>query len=199
MLALMKTDSPSAPDGTGLTERIALRDGAVTDAEAIEAVHYASREAVYEGRTADWPPAGPDRPGRIDRWRTWLGDPEIHCIVGVDAGDVDAGEVVGFCTVRASQDTDVDPERIAEMPTLYVAPAFWRRGFGRALCTAAVGRARDLGFDDLTLWVLEMNDRARRFYEAFGFVSDDKAKVDEMTTEGLVAQRYRVRLTHRRS
>jgi ribosomal protein S18 acetylase RimI-like enzyme len=199
MLALMKTDSPSARDGSSLTGHIELRDGAVTDAEAIEAVHYAAREAVYAGRTADWPPVGPDRPGRIDRWRTWLGDPEIHCIVGVDAGHVDGGELVGFCTVRASKDTDVDPARIAEMPTLYVAPAFWQRGFGRELCTAAVGRARDLGFEDLTLWVLEINDRARRFYEAFGFVRDGKTKVDEMTTEGLVAQRYRVRLTERKS
>jgi len=39
-----------------------------------------------------------------------------------------------------------------------------------------------------------MNSGARAFYEAFGFSSDGTKKVDEMTKEGLVAQRYRIHL-----
>jgi len=148
MLAPMKTDPSNADRGLTQSQPLVLRDGTTADAEAVEAVHYTAREAVYEGRTADWPPAGPDREGRVERWRTWLGDPEIHCMVGTEADDL-----VGFCTVRASHDADVDPTRVAEMPTLYVAPPFWRRGYGQALCSAAAGRAWDLGFVDLTLWV----------------------------------------------
>ena len=72
-----------------------IRDGSVADAEQIEAVHWKSREAVYAGRVADWPPVGPDRAGRIDRWKRWLSDPGIVCLVGESGG-----EIVGFCTVR---------------------------------------------------------------------------------------------------
>lgn len=166
-----------------------LRDGVPSDADTVESVHYSSREAVYAGRTADWPPPGPDRPGRIQRWRAWLSDPEISAVIA----EVD-GDIVGFCTIRPSGDHDAAPGE-AEMPTLYVRPDLWHRGIGRALCRAGLDRARQRGFGQLTLWVLEMNRRARDFYETFGFVSDGATKVDELTTERLVALRYRIDLT----
>jgi GNAT superfamily N-acetyltransferase len=165
-----------------------LRDATVDDAEAIEAVHYAAREAVYDGLVSDWPPPGPDRPGRIDRWREWLGSPEVHTVVATD------GEhITGFCTVRASRDEDAHAG-VAEMPTLYVDPLHWRRGLGGALCRSVVSWARASGFEELTLWVLEVNERARAFYRAFGFEEDGAEKVDEGTKEHLVAHRYRIRL-----
>lgn len=160
----------------------------MADAEAIEAVHYASREAVYAGRVVDWPPPGPDREGRIERWKAWLGDSEISAVVG----EVD-DRIVGFCTIRPSRDEGA-AEATAEMPTLYVHPDLWHVGHGQTLCRAGLERARERGFDSLTLWVLEMNERAREFYKEFGFVPDGGTKVDELTTERLVAFRYRIDL-----
>jgi len=93
-------------------DSIELRKGSVEDARAIEAVHYASREAVYLGRVADWPPVGPDRAGRVARWHEWLSSPDIEAVVAVDAGTI-----VGFCTVRRSLDEDAGAG-VAEMPTL---------------------------------------------------------------------------------
>jgi ribosomal protein S18 acetylase RimI-like enzyme len=171
----------------GTSSAITLRDGGCGDAEAIEAVHYASREAVYRGRVADWPPAGPDRKGRVERWREWLSDPDIVSVVG----EVN-GEVVGFCTVRSSGDQDADPTIVAEMPTLYVHPDAWHRGYGRSLCSEGLKRAVERGFHELTLWVLEMNIQARDFYSAFGFTLDAATKVDEGSIEGLIARRYRI-------
>lgn len=173
----------SAEPGT-----LRLRAGRVADAEAVEAVHYASREAVYAGRVADWPPPGPDREGRIERWKTWLGDPEVSSIVA----EVD-GRIAGFCTIRPSRDEDASGDT-AEMPTLYVRPDAWHRGYGRTLCRAGLERARERGFTTLTLWVLEVNRRARDFYKSFGFVPDGATKVDEHTRERLVAYRYRMGL-----
>ena len=167
---------------------VSLREAEVADAEAVESVHYTSREAVYAGRTADWPPPGPDRAGRIARWREWLGDPAVSAVIA----EVD-GEIVGFCTIRPAVEDDSDPET-AEMPTLYIRPDSWHRGIGRALCEAGLQRARDRGFRRLILWVLDMNGRARAFYETFGFEADGATKVDELTTERLVALRYRIDL-----
>lgn len=166
-----------------------IRDGEVADAKAVETVHYASREAVYAGEVADWPPPGPDREGRIERWKDWLADPEISCVVG----EVE-GEIIGFCTIRPSQDDDADAQT-AEMPTLYVHPDVWHQGHGQALCVAALERARQRGFEVLTLWVLEINERARAFYREFGFHPDGGTTVDELTIERLVAFRYRIDLT----
>jgi ribosomal protein S18 acetylase RimI-like enzyme len=186
----MSTESSTSAANSDVAGPLHLRDADVADAEAIEAVHYASREARYQGRTESWPPVGPDRLGRVARWRSWLSDPGIECIVG----EVD-GEVLGFCTIRASIDGDADSQRVAEMPTLYLRPDSWGRGFGRVLCDAGVDRARAGGFSELTLWVLELNEGARAFYDAVGFSFDGATQVDEATKERLVAQRYRTQLS----
>lgn len=177
------TGAPSSIDG------LVLRDGTVNDALEIEAVHYSSREAVYDGRTADWPPRGLDRDGRVARWVEWLADPEITCLVALRE-DI----LLGFCTIRASSDEDADEDRVAEMPTLYVHPDAWNSGVGRLLCSAALDRAQRFGFSELTLWVLELNDRAQAFYEKFGFTRDSATKIDEATRERLQARRYRIAL-----
>lgn len=165
-----------------------IRDGDVRDAVDIETVHFASRQAAYADRVSQWPPAGPDRSGRAARWRAWLSDPSISCLVG----DSD-GEIVGFCTVRASVDVDAGPS-VAEMPTLYVRPDLWRVGVGRALCEAGMARAAERGFETLTLWVLELNERARGFYQALGFSWDGGEKVDDATSDRFPARRYRIEL-----
>lgn len=166
-----------------------IRDAAVSDAEAIEAVHYSSREAAYRERVSEWPPAGPDQIGRVERWKLWLTDPRISCLVGEVHG-----EIIGFCTVRPSPDPDADPTVIAEMPTLYIRPDVWRGGCGRALCAAGLERAVARGFRRLTLWVLEVNTPACSFYEAFGFESDGVTKIDMSSKDGLIARRYRIDL-----
>jgi len=178
----------SGERGSSEPSDIRLRDGSVSDAEAVEAVHYASREAVYAGRTADWPPPGPDRRGRIERWKAWLADDEITAVIAEQRG-----EVIGFCTIRPSQDEDAGAH-VAEMPTLYVRPDFWHRGLGRILCSECLDRAGERGFRELTLWVLDMNRRARDFYQKMGFTADGATKIDELTSERLVALRYRIDL-----
>jgi ribosomal protein S18 acetylase RimI-like enzyme len=116
-------------------------------------------------------------------------NPAIHCLV-VERRD----RIVGFITVRAATDGDMSPRRVAEMPTLYVHPAHWRSGLGTALCEAGVRRARTLGFVELVLWVLDINERARHFYASVGFRPDGAAKIDEGTPEAFKAERYRLAL-----
>jgi GNAT superfamily N-acetyltransferase len=64
-----------------------------------------------------------------------------------------------------------------ELYALYVAPAWWSAGAGRALMAsvlAALGEARYLR---AVLWVLADNARARRFYERAGFAPDGATHV----------------------
>jgi ribosomal protein S18 acetylase RimI-like enzyme len=187
----MRSESSPSVEGGVPHPELRIRDGRVEDAPSIEAVHFDSREAVYAGKVVDWPPAGSDKAGRIERWRRWLSDPAIVCLVG-EIGE----EIVGFCTTRRSGDEDAGQD-VAEMPTLYIRPDAWHLGYGRALCRGGLERAAIAGFTTLTLWVLEINTRARAFYLAFGFTADEVTKVDVGSTEQLLARRYRIDLSER--
>ena len=114
-------------------------------------------------------------------------DESIETLVGLEEGTIR-----GFCTLRSSADPDLDGGCVAEMPTLYVDPQSWRKGFGVDLCRALEERARSLGYDELSLWVLEVNSGARRFYRAAGFAHDGASKMDDGPIPApLLALRYR--------
>jgi GNAT superfamily N-acetyltransferase len=55
---------------------------------------------------------------------------------------------------------------------LYVVPEEWDQGLGGTLLTKSLEELRRLGFREATLTVFDGNDRARRFYEERGWVSD---------------------------
>lgn len=81
------------------------------------------------------------------------------------------GELLGFAVVLRRDDGD------AELDGLFVDPAQWRHGIGRALLEHAERIARSDGA--ASLWVTA-NTRALEFYAACGFV-----------TVGEVATRFR--------
>jgi RimJ/RimL family protein N-acetyltransferase len=74
-----------------------------------------------------------------------------------------------------------------------VAPEHWRRGVGRTLLRAAIDELSAEGAGDVTLWVLEGNRVAERFYEAMGFRLDG-AEQRRPITGGATERRYRLRL-----
>lgn len=79
-----------------------------------------------------------------------------------------SGEILGWLSLGASRDSDAEGS-VGEVYGLYVHPASWRRGVGRALWAEAQRRFQEAGFGQVTLWVLEENARARAFYEHLGF------------------------------
>lgn len=101
--------------------------------------------------------------------------------------------VVGIACCGSSRDEDAEDERVAELQSIYVDPTHWGRGIGSQMCRDALRLLYDAGFAETTLWVLEGNVRARRFYERAGFVADGKAKSAVMGT-ALTALRYRNRV-----
>ena len=64
-----------------------------------------------------------------------------------------------------------------ELYTLYVSPAHWSTGAGRALTDAALDRLRAAGCRRVVLWTLTENARARRFYAKAGFAPDGAINV----------------------
>ena len=82
-----------------------------------------------------------------------------------------AGRLCGFAGAGPTRDDDLDPS-IGELYSLYVDPHLWTQGHGTALHHAALDQLVRSGFASAALWVLEGNERSRRFYRARGWEPD---------------------------
>src|SRR5207245_7136599 len=62
-----------------------------------------------------------------------------------------------------------------------------RRGFGRELVRSTVAGLRELGIDDMIIWVLRDNQPARTFYERLGgaYVRAQPITIGSVTLEGV--------------
>jgi ribosomal protein S18 acetylase RimI-like enzyme len=81
-------------------------------------------------------------------------------------------EILGFVTLGAARDPDLDAASTGEIWGIYVSPDCWGKGIGRTLVAEAERILRSGDFERAVLWVLEANRAARRFYDAVGFVPD---------------------------
>ena len=135
------------------------------DARSVAEVHVASWRHTYRGMLPD---DSLERLSVDDREAMWLdafADPAPKS--GAFVAEVD-GRIVGFASFGPSRDEDV-PERTGEVPAIYVDPSVLGTGVGRELFEVATLALRDAGFARATLWVLEENALARRFYEKGGW------------------------------
>ena len=65
----------------------------------------------------------------------------------------------------------------AELYAIYVLPAYWSGQAGWRLLTEVVNQATAQRYASLSLWVLEANSRARRFYQRGGFAVTGESQV----------------------
>ncbi|MHC4939427.1 MAG: GNAT family N-acetyltransferase [Planctomycetota bacterium] len=141
-----------------------IRRATPEDAAGVAAVHVGSWRETYAGIFPDDFLAGLSVEDRAEYWGKVLADPAtwVAC---------DGDEIVGFLNVGPSRDEDL--EEAQEIYCLYVLRSHHDRGLGRQLVEACLEFA---GKGTLSLWVLERNDRARRFYEKAGFFADGTSK-----------------------
>lgn len=164
-----------------------IRAAVAGDAAAIAATHVASWRRAYAGLLPEAFLAELSTERRARMWharimerserRTWV--------------LLESGTVVGFAATDPSRDADDDPSRVAELAAIYLEPALFGRGFGARLFDHAERDVAGRGFSSLTLWVLEDNRRARRFYEGRSMALDGATKTVSLGGQDLVEVRYR--------
>ncbi len=66
---------------------------------------------------------------------------------------------------------------VGELYAIYVTPAWWSTGAGRALMEAALTALEADAYQRAVLWVLADNARARTFYERAGFTPDGATNI----------------------
>ena len=182
-----------------------IRAGSAVYAAQIAAVQRESWFAAYEGIIAPEVidrVTTPDNGARVRqsfRTRPWQ-----RMLVAVEP---DAGGITGYASFGPETDvlnapwphpltTDGKNGRVAELYALYVRPAWWSTGTGRALMERVLERSMTAGYQAITLWVLRDNQRARRFYERAGFAPDGATNV--LTGLGdIIEVRYRRALDQR--
>lgn len=78
-------------------------------------------------------------------------------------------EVVGFVKLGPSELPIETDRRALELRQIYVLKSHHGRGLAAALTDWAIDEGRRLGFEELYLTVYVDNQRARRFYDRYGF------------------------------
>jgi L-amino acid N-acyltransferase YncA len=164
-----------------------IRDAGTGDASGIARVHVRAWKTAYRELLSDEVIRAHAR-GRSAFWGSYLErlPPREHVLVAVEEN-----HVTGFASARPSPDDDAAPDQ-TEVGGLYVEPQAWERGIGSALLDAMVERLDADDFRSATLWVLAGNARARRFYEARGWILDGGERVDPKRAAREV--RYRITL-----
>jgi GNAT superfamily N-acetyltransferase len=184
---------------------VVIRSASAADAAQIAAVMRDSWLAAYDGIIAPalldqaTAPDGGARVRQSFRLRPWQ-----RMIAAVARGPAPADHtagIVGYASFGPERDVLEEPwpypltpagsdGLVAELYALYVHPAWWSTGTGRALMDHVLARVCMAGYACITLWVLEANARARCFYQRAGFAPDGARHVlDDLG--GVIEIRYR--------
>lgn len=94
-----------------------------------------------------------------------LSDPGVRLLMTEQAG-----ELGGYAKLQLGPGPDeVAAARPMELVRMYLQPAWYGRGAGKALLVRSLEEARSLARDVLWLKVWDRNERAHRFYSRWGF------------------------------
>jgi len=165
-----------------------IRLATPSDAWAIARVHVLCWQTAYRGLVSDSVLDGLSIERRAAFWTDVLRDPlpNQRTFVADFSGDVQGFVTGGRCR-------DEDNTTSGELQTIYLLPEQWDTGTGSALHNACIEALRAETFADATLWVLEGNERALRFYRKHRWEDDGARKVQEW--DGAVMNEIRLRRT----
>lgn len=163
-----------------------MRRATPADALSIATVHVRSWRGAYPGLI---PQSYLDalRPeDRVGMWEHTLAAtawPRTGTVVllgpGGDDGEDEEGPIKGFVSISPTRDDDADPSSVGELLTIYLDPSAFGSGGGDLLMSAALVAFRAASYHSATLWVLDTNARARKFYERRGWAPDGASKLHD--------------------
>jgi ribosomal protein S18 acetylase RimI-like enzyme len=151
-------------------ERVTYRDARADDADEIAALWAAANRArgAYVSETS------------VDVVRERIG---AAGAIGKIAEE--QGRVVGVAILSPAREDGGRGEPVpgrAHLNTVAVTPVRWRMGIARTILSLIIRHAREMNYVELQLYVDEVNERARRLYEADGWKMTGEAVHEEHAT-----------------
>jgi ribosomal protein S18 acetylase RimI-like enzyme len=148
-----------------------------------------SRQADEQGAVAVWRAASEARgrvvpAARATRVREKLADPASLSMVALDQGVV-VGMALGEPGRHDDGQGPVDPQ-LLHLSMVFVDPACWGAGVGRALLDQLFADAMRAGYRRASVWTAGENERARRLYASAGMRPTGRTK--GLPTHGVVVQ-----------
>ena len=165
-----------------------IRVARPVDAHGIAALHVASWRWAYRGLLADGVLDALSVDERAAMWSELLADDGVAVLVAERDG-----LLAGFASAAPSRDDDATPGT-GEVAAIYLAEAEAGTGLGRDLFSRIQEELRSRGFTRATLWVLETNARARRFYEREGWRWDGSLSDHQIQCDRQPIVRYGAQL-----
>jgi RimJ/RimL family protein N-acetyltransferase len=161
-----------------------IRHALPEEAEALAALHVRTWQEAYAGLMPDDYLRSLTPSERLPMWERILGSERVAVfVVELD------GELIGFSCGGTSNDEDAEPTT-GEMWSIYLLREFWGKAIGKELHDTLLAHFRGWGFQKATLWVLESNDRTRRWYERQGWEHDGSQKTAELWGTTISEVRY---------
>jgi RimJ/RimL family protein N-acetyltransferase len=154
---------------------VTVRLAEPADAPAVASVHVKSWQTTYRGQIPDEVLDNLSVDESQAMWARAIPRGEVWVALADD-------EVVGFACTGPAREV----EGIFQLYAIYFLPSAWGSGLAAPLAQAALGDA-----PDTIVWVLEDNQRARRFYERLGFTLDGTTREEEFGSAVVKELRYR--------
>ncbi len=117
------------------------------------------------------------------RWVQGLDNQGRKTLVCIDNGKIFG--TTSFCKSRFEQF-----QGWGEIISIYLLPDYVGKGYGKSLMDATLLELKKQGYENVFLWVLEENYRARNFYERYGFLLVDDFLDDTIGGKNLREVRY---------
>ncbi len=167
-----------------------IRQATGHDAVELASLHVRAWRWAYKGLVPDayLEDFGSAIGTQIQRWQTQLNEAQETTTWVAQEDET----IVGFAITGPSRDSDAAPQT-GEVFGIYLEPEKVGTGVGRSLFQFAIEDLWHRGYNPLTLWVLENNQRARRFYELAGWQPDGATKTEERQKVHLHEVRYAIR------
>ena len=146
-----------------MTVPFLIGDAELSDCRAVAQIHVDAWRAAYRQIVDPDYLASLSVERRERMWREAVTSGSPRLLVARDGPSV-----LGWIAHGACRDADATRAQ-GEVWAIYVAPASWSLGVGRALLQEALDRMTASGFATASLWVMSGNARAIRFYRSAGF------------------------------
>lgn len=167
-----------------------IREPTIADTEAMGEVHVRAWQAAYRSMMPDDYLDGLRPEDRAAMWCRQIDRVGGEGLLVAEAAE-DPGVIAGFVAFGPERlPADTAARGRGEVYAINLDPAWWGRGIGRRLFQAAVEGLGQRGFDDMVLWVLPENARARALYDSEGWAPDGASKTEVLLGVTVAEIRY---------